>query len=401
MAQNGDLGSKFGVSGYPTIKLFRNGQVAGAYEGARTADAIASYMIKQSGPSSVEVKTVEQAEKLLAGDDVVVFGFFAQDDALSKTFQRVAGANREDYKFAHTSALDVLNKFEFRSNIVLFQPQKLHNKLESARTIFQGAAKQADVEAFIAEKSVSLVSHVTKLNEDRFNAYATKHGLPVVYVLYDVDYAHNAKGTNYYRNRILKVAKEFEKKALFAVQSKTEFAQRVESFNGAKGDFAVGIESNGKRFVMPSEFSADNLKAFVASFLAGELKPSIKSEPVPASQGPVRVVVGENFDEEVLNNDDDVLIEFYAPWCGHCKNLVPIYDELGEKVKNEPKLRIAKIDATANEFDPRFKVSCDSGWGSWDVARRCSLCSYCSGARLPDHLLCTGQQQERACLVQR
>jgi len=44
------------------------------------------------------------------------------------------------------------------------------------------------------------------------------------------------------------------------------------------------------------------------------------------------VVVAENFDEIVNAEDKDVLIEFYAPWCGHCKNLEPKYKELGEKV---------------------------------------------------------------------
>lgn len=44
------------------------------------------------------------------------------------------------------------------------------------------------------------------------------------------------------------------------------------------------------------------------------------------------MVVAENFDEIVNAEDKDVLIEFYAPWCGHCKNLEPKYKELGEKV---------------------------------------------------------------------
>lgn len=45
------------------------------------------------------------------------------------------------------------------------------------------------------------------------------------------------------------------------------------------------------------------------------------------------MVVAENFDSIVNDDSKDVLIEFYAPWCGHCKNLEPKYKELGEKVR--------------------------------------------------------------------
>merc|ERR1712107_905752 len=45
----------------------------------------------------------------------------------------------------------------------------------------------------------------------------------------------------------------------------------------------------------------------------------------------VKVAVAKNFDELVMKNEKDVLVEFYAPWCGHCKKLTPVYEELGEK----------------------------------------------------------------------
>ncbi|NMR95864.1 hypothetical protein HKB01_01020 [Vibrio parahaemolyticus] len=40
----------------------------------------------------------------------------------------------------------------------------------------------------------------------------------------------------------------------------------------------------------------------------------------------MKIVVGNNFDEIVLDESKDVLLEIYAPWCGHCKRLSPEFD---------------------------------------------------------------------------
>jgi len=63
----------------------------------------------------------------------------------------------------------------------------------------------------------------------------------------------------------------------------------------------------------------------------------------------VKVIVASQFKELVEDSDKDVFVEFYAPWCGHCKKLAPIWEEIGEHFADNKNLVIAKMDATAND----------------------------------------------------
>lgn len=81
----------------------------------------------------------------------------------------------------------------------------------------------------------------------------------------------------------------------------------------------------------------------------------MKSEPVPTEQEDLKVAVAKNFKELIMDADKDVLIEFYAPWCGHCKALAPKLEELATKLADENVI-IAKFDATANDVPPQFEV---------------------------------------------
>lgn len=120
--------------------------------------------------------------------------------------------------------------------------------------------------------------------------------------------------------------------------------------------FAIQDTQKNQKFPYSSQGSASDLSAkkigkFVEDFVAGKVEPSVKSEPIPDKQdGPVTIVVAKNYQDVVIDNDKDVLLEFYAPWCGHCKALSPKYDELAGLFKPySDKVTIAKVDATAND----------------------------------------------------
>ena len=92
------------------------------------------------------------------------------------------------------------------------------------------------------------------------------------------------------------------------------------------------------------------MTSFVNDFKADKLKVYLKSEEIPAKNDePVKVIVGLSFDDIVRNTTADVLVEFYAPWCGHCKQLAPIYEAVAKKLANNKNIVLAKVDATANE----------------------------------------------------
>jgi len=64
----------------------------------------------------------------------------------------------------------------------------------------------------------------------------------------------------------------------------------------------------------------------------------------------------ENFDS-VVDGSKGAFVEFYAPWCGHCKNLAPEYEIVGETFDKDSSVVIAKVDADAHkDLGGRFGV---------------------------------------------
>lgn len=89
-------------------------------------------------------------------------------------------------------------------------------------------------------------------------------------------------------------------------------------------------------------------KSFVAAGLAA----------VAAASSAVLDLTPKNFDEVVLKSGKPTLVEFFAPWCGHCKSLAPVYEELAHAFEHaKDKVQIAKVDADAEKsLGKRFGI---------------------------------------------
>lgn len=67
------------------------------------------------------------------------------------------------------------------------------------------------------------------------------------------------------------------------------------------------------------------------------------------------VIGTDEFEEKVINSDKPVLVDFFAAWCGPCKMMSPIIDELGKEMGNEADIYKVDVDASG-ELANRYQI---------------------------------------------
>ncbi|KAL6629357.1 hypothetical protein ACP70R_029122 [Stipagrostis hirtigluma subsp. patula] len=348
--EEADLAQKYDVQGFPTILFFIDG-VHKDYTGARTKDAIVAWIDKKLGPSVQNVTTVDDAERILTGDDKAVLAFL---DSLSgaHTDELAAASRLEDgVSFYQTSSPDVAKLFHIdpaakRPSLLLLK------KEEEKLTFYDGEFKASAVADFVSANKLPLVTILTQETAPSIFDNPIKKQI----LLFAV-----ANESSKFLPIFKEAAKSFKGKLLFVFVERDmeEVGEPVANYFGITGQETTVLAYTGnedaRKFFLEGEVSLDAIKKFAEGFLEDRLTPFYKSEPVPESNdGDVKIVVGKNLDQIVLDESKDVLLEIYAPWCGHCQALEPTYNKLAKHLRGIDSLVIAKMDGTTNEH-PRAK----------------------------------------------
>lgn len=365
------------IKGYPTLKVYRNGR-ATDYNGPRKTDGIVSYMKKQVGPAAKTISSAAELAALQQQDPAVqyaIVAFFSPEgkpSQLQSSFSILASRMRDEFAFGRSTDAALAEQ-----EGVAKGGEALVAYLRGEKTVYEGSSKTADVESWIRENSLPLVGEYTEATQ---GIYAQR-GLPIAQLFIAVDRkaSGSSKTMTYFTNRLKKVAQRFAGKILVAYADKASSQKAAyDSLNFEEGEvntFAIFDAKEGKWYKFDSEDYADeddtaaqkkakkgldveSWQHFCEDFLAGDVPAYVKSQKAPKNNLdlPVKIATGNNFDELINQEDKDVMVEFYAPWCGHCKALEPKYEELGGKLLRDPAMRdvvLAKLDATANEYDRR------------------------------------------------
>eukprot|EP01116_Phalansterium_solitarium_P010971 TRINITY_DN26579_c0_g1_i1.p1 TRINITY_DN26579_c0_g1~~TRINITY_DN26579_c0_g1_i1.p1 ORF type:complete len:479 (+),score=50.65 TRINITY_DN26579_c0_g1_i1:91-1527(+) len=336
-----ELNKQWNATSYPTVWIVREGERA-EYDGDLDVDSVVRTLKRKARPA-FEVIQAASTEDFVARDPstVSVIGFFQQESGPEfDSFVQAARKLRDVFAFGLVVGTTELNA---DSPVV-----SVHKNFDERVARIEGATL-LDLERTLLLHRFPLFNEINKDNSrDYINARA-----PLAFV-----FVESAEQRSALEDILRPVAIRVQADLYFLFIDWTKYGSQAEKLGLTGGRApAIAIDDTQRRihyaFDETQEITTAAVDAWVSQVLGGQLRPTMRSEPIPTSQeGAVVKIVQATFDELVRDSTKDVFLEIYAPWCGHCKTLKPVWDQLATALQDVPTIRVAAIDGTANDLEP-------------------------------------------------
>jgi len=343
-----ELGERFKIKGYPTLKFIVDGTPL-EYGGGRTADEIVQWINKKSGPAAATLSTSAALKEFQEAHDVCVIGMFKDTQSTAATMFTNIAKQIDGISFAIISEPSLFDELKVKGD----ESVLLLKKFDEGRNEFEGTFEEDALKKFIHSNQLPLISEFNQETAQKiFGGDIKVHNLLFA--------SKKSADLEDRLEQFREAAKQFRGKVIFVlIDTDVDENERVLEFFGLKKEDAptVRLISLGTDMVKykpeSTDFTAAMLTQFVQDFFDKKIKPHLLTQEIPAdwNDKPVKVLVGKNFETVARDPTKTVLVEFYAPWCGHCKQLAPIYDQLAENFKDHEEIVIAKMDSTVNELE--------------------------------------------------
>lgn len=356
------------VKGLPTIKYFVDGEST-PYEGGRTHDAIVKWVRAKELPLVEEIPADGGLEKFLEGvgdNQYAMVAKVAKKSTRAKTYLKAVDEKLSPLVEDSVGSIATV-KFG-----VIYQP-KGTDKANSTLAMFRPGFEEPDAKVhrfdgkWVASQIVqfaqaALYPTVRADPENKLDSslYSTeslqamgKEGLVAVAVPARGDEAKDAE---------LKKKVVEDTASVAAQEPKWAFTLAFRGSEAAEDKkYSIAVSQGEKKYghkVDKEPASAKAIQDFLSSVKAGKAKRLHKSAAAPAEPvdaDGVTVLVGSTFEEVAMDPEKDVFVEFYAPWCEHCKKLAPVWSSLAKRAKGQGWAKrgvvIAKMDGSENSCD--------------------------------------------------
>jgi protein disulfide-isomerase A1 len=336
-SEHQELANKYQVQGYPTIKFFVKGEAID-FNGGRTTAEIVNWIKKKTGPATTTITDAAALDKLKS-DNKVVVAYFGADNDHFKNFVKVAQAN-DALTFAHSHESTL--REAAGADVVLYK------QFDEGFNTYEGDYSVDSIKSFINTHRYPVVMPFE--GDEAIERVFGKEAAAVVLFTDD----SNSEEYKAFQD----AAREQKGKIVWSHSTVTSgLGQRLSDYVGVKvADAPVAWIVAPKagdlsKFPLKEKITKEALLRFVDHFENEKLERHFKSAEIPEKNDEaVKVVVGKSFNDVVLTPGRHVLVEFYAPWCGHCKSLAPIYEETAKALEGNDKILLVKVDATENEI---------------------------------------------------
>jgi len=190
-----------------------------------------------------------------------------------------------------------------------------------------------------------------EINQDTYQGYVDAH-LPFIwFVVPDKDDADLMAKYSFVRQ----VGRENIGKFTFVMINGKAQHRQVQHL-GFEMDQLPGIVATDRlRYHLTGELNEENLRKFLEDYLAGKIEPTLKSQEVPSAEAfetsTVKTIVSKNWRDVVFDEKRDIIVKYYADWCGHCKAFAPDYIKIAALLADvSDKLYLGEFNFPENEL---------------------------------------------------
>ncbi|XP_039741428.1 protein disulfide-isomerase-like protein of the testis [Pteropus medius] len=345
-----ELRKEFDIQKTPELKLFFEGNRSEpmSCKGVVESAALVVWLRRQISQKAFLFTDTQQVTDFVKSRPLVIIGFFQdlEDEAAELFYDVIKGFPA--LTFGVIAIRDAVGRFHVTlDSVLVFKKGNIVNRQE----LLNDSTNKQILNEVIKQQLTGFVIEYNTENKDLiYELHILNHMLLFV--------SKSSRAFGLIMQHYKLASKEFQNKILCILVDADEPRNgrifeyfRITEVNVPSVQI-LNLSSDAS-YKMPFEdITFQNLKKFGRSYLNRSAKKHQPSEEIPKywDQGPVKQLVGENFNLVVFDKERDVFVMFYAPWSSKCRALFPVLEELGVKYQNHSTVTIAKIDITANDI---------------------------------------------------
>eukprot|EP00916_Digyalum_oweni_P004777 GHVL01008460.1.p1 GENE.GHVL01008460.1~~GHVL01008460.1.p1 ORF type:complete len:496 (+),score=92.18 GHVL01008460.1:37-1524(+) len=351
------LSEAFGVSGFPTIAYYVNG-TRSEYTGPREEAGIVEWIWKREMGVLETLRSEKAVQEFKEKGNFVIIGYFIKNSKRGELYDNVAK------NLAESVASFGLRHVKDKESVRLVMVRNEFKDMDDETEIeFKGKWNFEQISNWILDSQYPTIG---------FNLNEKHKKIEYSLLLLMTENIDSASKDEELKSVLLKWEKKFreaDKRLLIIFHDINKIDPYSSMYGNLKPGEVLLIDKKQQMVTKPDprfreinpltelksrieKQDAASVDALLQLAFDGNAPLYEQSEVVDLSeQKHAKILAASDYPKLIAEEHTDYLIEYYAPWCGHCTELAPVYEQLAEmmQLRYKGKVEVAKIDATKND----------------------------------------------------